>query len=146
MPIHRNRDSRSHIRQPSTYLAGVAGNGTSIDAVWGGEASAMPRHYVESKRPGVNRKGAIPVIRGTEILFRVFQTREAVLPDLIQQVLLRLVFTSFDAFHGGGVVQGNGAGRTGLQFCPGIGFHGRQAGPVFLRPDRTAASPRWGYF
>ena len=64
MPIHRNRDSRSHIRQPSTYLAGVAGNGTSMDAVWGGETSAMPRHYVESKRPGVTRKGAIPVIRG----------------------------------------------------------------------------------
>ena len=93
MPIHRNRDSRSHIRQPSTYLAGVAGNGTSIDAVWGGEASAMPRHYVESKRPGVNRKGQFRLFVGTEILFRVFQTREAILPDLIQQVLLRLVFS-----------------------------------------------------
>ena len=146
MPIHRNRDSRSHIRQPSTYLAGVAGNGTSIDAVWGGEASAMPRHYVESKRPGVNRKGQFRLFVGTEILFRVFQTREAILPDLIQQVLLRLVFSPFSTFHSGGVVQGNGAGRAGLQFCPGIGFHGRQAGPVFLRPDRTLRSPRWGYF
>ena len=76
----------------------------------------------ESKRPGVNRKGQFRLFVGTEILFRVFQTREAILPDLIQQVLLRLVFSPFGTFHSGGVVQGNGAGRAGLQFGKPIEF------------------------
>ena len=91
-------------------------------------------------------RGQFRLFVGTEILFRVFQTREAILPDLIQQVLLRLVFSPFGTFHSGGVVQGNGTGRAGLQFGPRIGFHGRQAGPVFLRPDRTAAVSQVGIF